>query len=193
MKKLSLKQTMVQNYWFAGGCGNKSDAMRKAGYTEQTATKTQAAYFARTEMVAEIERRRAALTQKHELTLGWVIERLMAIADSGATLAKFKKVTDDGYLKWDFAGATKEELALITDMSVDTYSEGKGKQTRAVKRFKVGTAATDRKGALDSLARILGAFNDNMTIKGELSMVERLHAGRARVRREKLKELERVE
>ncbi len=97
MKKLSLKQTMVLNYWFAGGCGSKSDAMRKAGYTEQTATKTQAAYFARPEMVAEIERRRKQIIEDHRLTLEWVVKRLMRIADSGIVMAKFKKVTDDGY------------------------------------------------------------------------------------------------
>ena len=45
-----------------------------------------------------------------------------------------------------------------------------------------GSKTADRKGALDSLARILGAFSDNVTIKGELSMVERLHAGRARAK-----------
>lgn len=47
-----------------------------------------------------------------------------------------------------------------------------------------GDKTADRKGALDSLARILGAFSDNVTIKGELSMVERLHAGRARAKQD---------
>jgi phage terminase small subunit len=159
--------------------------MRKAGYTEQTATKTQAAYFARPEMVAEIERRRKQIIEDHGLTLEWVIERLMRIADSGRTLAKFKKVTADGYLDWDFTNATLEELSLINDMNTDSYSEGRGQQARAVKRFKI--SGGDPKGALDSLARILGAFNDNLTVKSELSMVERLHAGRARVKRENQK------
>jgi len=185
MKKLSLKQTMVLNYWFAGGCGSKSDAMRKAGYTEQTATKTQAAYFARPEMVAEIERRRKQIIEDHGLTLEWVIERLMRIADSGRTLAKFKKVTADGYLDWDFTNATPKELSLINDINIDSYTEGRGKGARGVKRFKVNSS--DPKAALDSLARILGAFNDNLTVKSELSMVERLHAGRARVKRENQK------
>ncbi len=88
-------------------------------------------------------------------------------------------------LTWDFTDATLEELSLINDMKIDSYSEGRGQQARAVKRFKINCG--DPKAALDSLARILGAFNDNMTIKGELSMVERLHAGRARVKRENQK------
>ncbi len=185
MRKLSLKQTMVLNYWFAGGCGSKSDAMRKAGYTEQTATKTQATYFARPEMVAEIERRRAKIIKDHELTLEWVIERLMRIADSGMSMAKFKKVTADGYLNWDFTNATPKELSLINDMTIDSYTEGRGGGARGVKRFKVNSS--DPKAALDSLARILGAFNDNLTVKSEFSMLERLHAGRARVKRENQK------
>ena len=142
-------------------------------------------------MVAEIERRREKIIKDHELTMDWVIERLMRIADGGRTLAKFKKVTADGKLDWDFTDATLEELSLINDMNIDSYTEGRGEGARNVKRFKLNVG--DPKSALDSLARILGMFNDNMTIKGELSMVERLHAGRARVKRENLKELERVE
>ena len=191
MKELKPRQSLVLDNWFAAGCGSKSDAMRKAGYTEQTAIKTQTAYFARPEMVSEIKLRREKIIEDHKRTMEWVIERLMRVADSGIVMAKFKKVTADGKLDWDFTNATLEELSLINDMNIDSYTEGKGESARKVKRFKLNVS--DPKSALDSLARILGMFNDNMTIKGELSMVERLHAGRARVKRENLKELERVE
>ena len=182
---------MVINFWFAGGCDSKSSAMVKAGYAEQYAKKLQTRYFAKPEMVAEIECRREKIIEDHRLTMEWVIERLMCIADSGRTLAKFKKVTSDGKLDWDFKDATPEELSLINEMNVDSYMEGRGEGARSVKRFKLNVS--DPKAALDSLARILGMFNDSLTLKGEISMVERLHAGRARVRRENTKELERVE
>ena len=183
MKELKPRQLLVLDYWFIDACGSKSDAMRKAGYTEQTATKTQTAYFDRPEMVAEIERRRAELRSKNELNLQWVIERLMAIASAPEKLAKYIVVTKDGKLDWNFKDATLEDLTLLNDLAVESYMEGRGPGSNKVKKFKIGVS--DRKGALDSLARILGAFNDKVTITGELTMIERLHAGRARVKREK--------
>ena len=79
MKELKPRQSLVLSHWFDGGCGSKSDAMRKAGYTEQTATKTQTAYFDRPEMIAEIERRREKIIEDHGLTLDWIVKRLMRI------------------------------------------------------------------------------------------------------------------
>ena len=180
MKTLNKKHAFVLDYWFENHCQNKAEAMRKAGYSQSTVNQNPGLVFNRPDVIAEIERRRSKLTQKHELKLEWVVSRLMDIANTGETLAKFIFVTDDGKLDWNFDGATSDELKLINDILVET-TVGK---TGITRKTKIGTTASDRKGALDSLARILGAFNDNMTIKGELSMVERLQAGRARVKRE---------
>ena len=128
-KTISPKHSLVLDAYFEAGCKSKSEAMRKAGYSESTCIKQQSTVFDRPDVIADIERRRHEASQKHELKLDWVISRLMHIAEHGGKTA-------------------------------------------------------DRKGALDSLARILGAFSDNVTIKGELSMVERLHAGRARAKQE---------
>ena len=181
-KTISAKHLLVLDYWFADQCGMRSVAMEKAGYTHKTATHMAYTVFDHPLVVAEIEKRQAELRSKNDLTLQWVIDRLQRIASAPERLAKYIFVTEDGKLDWNFEGVTLEDLSLLNDLMVENYMEGRGPGSNKVKKFKIGVS--DRKGALDSLARILGAFNDNVTIKGELTMVERLHAGRARVKRE---------
>ena len=174
---LDRHMTVIDAYFENGF--NKTKATRAAGFKHPDRYAT--VIFDLPEVVAEIERRRALLREKYELTEDWVIERLMAIADSGRVLAKYKKVAPDGTLTWDFTGAPPEDLVAINELTVDTYVEGKGANAKQVKKFKVGTS--DPKAALDSLCRKLGLFNDKVTVAGEVSLVERLRKGRERVKK----------
>ncbi len=189
MKTISEKHSLVLDFWYENHCRSKSAALQAAGYSKHTAEdKAGALIFDRPEVKAEIERRQTVLRQKNELTVEWVISRLQAVASAPETLAKYMMVTKDGKLDWDFTDASIEDLSLINDLSVESYLKGRGDNACNVLKFRIGLS--DRKAALDSLARILGMFDDSMTLKGELTMVERLHAGRARVKREN-KETER--
>ncbi len=179
-RRISPQQLLAIDYLLDGS--NKSDALRMAGYTENTALKHQYK-FDRSPMKEEIERRQARMRKKYELTEDWVVERLMLIADSGAVLARFKKILPNGMLSWDFTGATQEELAAIGELVVTTHRERDGAE---VTNFKAG--ALDPKGALDSLARKLGLFKDKMELTGELSLMERITRGRGRVQKEEEKE-----
>lgn len=159
---------------------DQTAAVAAAGFKSK-ANAYSARLFRRPEIQAEIAKRQKRLREKHELTQDWVIERLMAIADSGRVLAKYKIPQPDGTLAWDFRDATEEDLAAISELSVDFYTEGKGDKAEQIKKFKV--SVSDPKGALDSLARHLGLFNDKMTVQGEVSLVERLQKGRDRVKK----------
>lgn len=131
------------------------------------------------EVKAEIERRMKKMAEKAELTEGWVIERLMRIADAGNILAPYKKTQADGTIMWDFTDASPDALALLNEISVDFYTDGRGDDAREVKKFKV--AITEPKAALDSLARKLNMFKDSVEISHNVT--DRLAAGRERVRK----------
>src|SRR3546814_14755971 len=111
-----------------------------------------------------------------------MIGRLMSLADSKITLAKFKKGAEDGSLYWDFTGATEEELKVIQGIATETYKDGRSKDARMVKKFK--PVLVDPKSTLDSLARIQGLFNDKVTVEGELSLIDRIERGRKRAGQE---------
>jgi phage terminase small subunit len=168
---LDQRQLLVIMYYMEGH--PKRDCLRMAGYAESTARKRCDRVFNNPMIKAEIEKRQAMLREKHELSEDWVIQRLMMIADSGATLAKYKVIGKDGQLSWDFTGATEEDLAAINELTVTEKADG-------TTSIKIGTDSP--KSALDSLARKLGLFNEVVTFRGEISLVDRIRQGRDQAR-----------
>ena len=155
---------------------NKKEALIAAGYSPHSAGFHVHNVFEKPEVKAEVERRQTNAKKKYELNEEWVITRLMRIANAPEILAKFKVVGYDGQLTWDFTGATQEELSTIEGFSSDHYTEGKGEDARQVKKFKIDKS--DVKGALDSLCRRLGLFNDKLTVGAEERLIERIQRGR---------------
>ena len=177
--RLTMREHVMVEQYFANGF-KKVEAVLAAGYSKRSADKRAYDLFNRPRVKAEIERRMKIVSEKAGIDEEWVIKRLKQIANAGETLARFKKVGEDGMLRWDFTGASDEDLAVVAALDHETVWKGKGKNRVQVLKFKVGTS--DIKGALDSLARHLGMFNDKLEVAGEVSLVERLQAGRKRVK-----------
>ena len=150
---------------------NKRQALLATGYSDTTAGSAAPMIFAHPMIQAAIEKRRERLQSRFELTEDWVVGQLVERAKSGKILAQFRKVDDDGTLYWDFEGATEEELALVTELGVEFYTEGRGGEERQVKKFKL--KEPDVHGALMALGRHLGIFNDKLEVSG-LSLEARL-------------------
>lgn len=177
--RLNDRQRKLVNAYFSNGFVKRQAALA-AGYSKSTATYNTAALFNNPLVKEEIDRRFEEERRKYEVDRDWVVQRLARIANGGEILARFKRVNPEtGELFWDFDGATPDDLAVITELTTDIYTEGRGKDAVKVKKMKVALA--DPKGALDSLARTLGLFQDNLKVEGELSIVERLQAGRRRL------------
>ncbi len=170
-EKLNQRRLLMIDFYLAGA--TKADAMRLAGYSECTATQHQMLVFNHPVVTAEIQRRQELNRKKYELDEDWVIQRLMRIADSGIILAKFKKVQPDGSLDWNFTGATEDDLAAINELTVSYDKEGN-------KQMKIGSDSP--KGALDSLCRKLGLFQDIQINIGEVTLSDRIDRGRERSR-----------
>lgn len=176
--RMSDQRLAAVNEYFKNGF-NKRQALLKAGYAKTTAHNNSQSVFSRPDVRAEIEKRLEKDRKKYEVDRDFVIQRLARIADGGSILARYKRVNEDGSIYWDFEGATPDDMAVITELTTDEYAEGRGKDAVKIKKFKVAMA--DPKGALDSLARTLGLFQDKVEVKGDSSLVERLNAGRRRV------------
>lgn len=175
IKRISARHKRLVDHYF--DCNFvKAEACRRAGYKspDKYATKL----FKHPDVVAEIERRRKRLSEKFDLSRDWIVSRLMRLVESNLNLKKFMKVDDEGNLYWDFTDATDEEKLAINNLQVDTYVEAKG-NGKVVTKMKVGAA--DPLGALQTLARIQGLFQDNVNVSGEVSVIDRLQAGRNRL------------
>ena len=167
------------DFYFTNGF-NKKQACISAGYAEGTAHSISNRVFNLPQVKQEIDKRMDDLAKKAGVSAEWVVDHLVAIANSGHTLAPYKKVQEDGSILWDFTGASEEALALLNEISVDYYTDGRGDEAREVKKFKVGV--TEPKAALDSLARHLGMFKDSVDVNHTMSVTDRLMKGRERAR-----------
>ncbi len=136
-------------------------------------------FFKNRAIVTEIQKRERMMAERYEISREWIVERLARIADSGKTLARFKRIDAHGGIYWDFRGATKEDLEVIADLSVEEYKEGRGPGAADVKKTKITVASPLQ--ALEGLARILGFNQDKLKVEGDLTVIEQLQAGRARI------------
>jgi len=175
LRPLTERQRLAVDAYGKNGY-NKKQAMLTAGFSEIYSSKQQDRFFKIPAVIAEVERKRKQICKKHKLSPEWVIERLMRLAMADEVLAKFKKTDADGNLRWDFTGATEEDLRHVHGLGTDTYMDGRGKNAKKVKKFKVKDIDTG--AALVSLARHLGLFKDSIEIKG--SMADRIQAARHR-------------
>tara|TARA_Y100000310_G_scaffold73580_1_gene69675 strand:- start:3902 stop:4486 length:585 start_codon:yes stop_codon:yes gene_type:complete len=176
-KKLTEKQRAAINAYFENGY-NKKNALLQAGYSLKMAENGTDQVFRAPRVKAEIKRRMTNVDKKADLTVELLIKQLMRRMFSGDTLAEYKVVQPDGTLTWDFTGAPPEVLALVSELSVEFYTEGRGPGAVEVKKFRV--KEPDVQQAIMALARHMGMFNDSLEVKGDL--VSRLQAGREQSR-----------
>jgi phage terminase small subunit len=159
---------------------NQRQAMLRAGYSVSAADSRRARHtiFGNPVVQQEIARRQNAVSEKHEIDRDKIIRKLMEIAF--AEIKDFIIVTEDGWLNYDFTKATPADLAAIDSITVDQYVEGRGEGARTVKKLKINKK--DQLRAIEMLIKIGGLYNETLTVKGELTLVERLQAGRARIK-----------
>lgn len=169
----------VVDYYLAMEKPSYQEALiRGGGYTKATANSNAHKFFRRPDVKEYLDHRRQDISAATGVTTEKLVHRLKFLAFGD--LSRFIKVRTDGQLDYDFTGATEDELRLINELTVDSYTEGRGLDKRPVKKFKFAKADTLR--AIELLGRILGSFKDKTEVSGEVSLVERLQRGREQVR-----------
>ena len=149
----------------------KKLALKKAGYSDSVASTDAVSVFGREDVIAEIERRRKRIAAKSDVDAVWIVKRLRDIANAD--------ITD--LLIVDDVGGTRLDMALMTPQ-LRRALEGEfslGEEGTNSVRMRVKT--TDKLRALEMLGKYLDMFTDKVKVEGEISLIERLHAGRSRV------------
>jgi phage terminase small subunit len=178
MTKLSARHHRVIDEYFVNG-RNQTQAMISQGYKESSARLNAHQFFRNKAIQTEIQKREREMQERYEISREWIIERLARIADSGKILSRFRKISKDGQIYWDFRGATREDLEVIADLQVEEYQEGRGPGAADVKKTKISVNSPLQ--ALEGLSRIMGFNQDKLKVEGELTVIEQLQAGRARI------------
>lgn len=149
---------------------NATQAAIRAGYSAKTAGWICQQLLTKTHIQQAIQKRRTALSKKAEITQERVLQEY-------ARLAFF-----DPRKVFNSTGAPK----LIHELDDDTAAAIVGLDVVQVGNSEVGVGdvlkykLADKKGALDSVARHLGMFNDKLDLKVTDALAERLARARKR-------------
>ncbi len=81
---------------------------------------------------------RAKIKENMEPTKGRILEELSALAFSNQ--ADFVVIQEDGSAYTDLSSLTREQMAAIQEISVDTYMDGRGEDAVPVKSVKIKLA-----------------------------------------------------
>ena len=141
---------------------NATAAARRAGYSPATANEQAARLLAKISVKERIAALRAVQSQKTEITVERVVRELGLLGFHNPL--DVMRVQSDGSAYLDFSRLTRDQAAAITEITVEEYTEGRGDDSRAVKRTKAKFA--DKKGALETLGRHLGMFDDKLRLTG---------------------------
>ncbi len=149
---------------------NATQAAIRAGYSEKTAGQIGDENLKKPEIKEAIQARRKELSEKVEITQERVLKEYARIAFL------------DPRKLFDNTGAPLP----IQDLDDDTAAAIIGLDVVQVGNAEVGVGdvlkykMADKKGALDSVARHLGMFNDKLDVKVTDALAERLARARSR-------------
>lgn len=177
-RNLKPQHKLAADLWFGNGFSQRK-ALIGAGFSKTTAEGRPSAVFGRKDVQAYIKHKQEQLAKRFEVTEENVTNelKLLAFARWGDLLV----MPDDGSEPYiDYARMGPEHRAAVQEIVIDQYMEGRG--DKAKQKQKIKMKPSDKKGALELLGRKLGMFNDKLKIEGEVGVVERLQAGRNRLK-----------
>ncbi len=143
------------------------NGMSKAASGEEVGLARSSCYdaFALKSVKTEISRRQKQMSSKAGVDADWIVAKLKAIAN--ADLADLLVLDEEGIGRIDLNKLRGDLRTALTSYSV--RRDG-----------KISVNMSDKLKALDMLARHLGMYQDKVILEGEMTLVERLQAGRDR-------------
>lgn len=139
---------------------NASAAARRAGYSAKTADRTGHENLKKPEIATAIAEAQEARSRRTQVTADRVVEELAKVGFSN--LLDFFRITPGGEPYVDLSAVTREQAAVLAELQVDDFLEGRGEDAREVRRVKV--KLHDKLKALEQLARHLGMFTDKVDV-----------------------------
>lgn len=156
---LTQKERLFADLYILNPQMSGAEVVRQAGYkvtTNDSAHSRSTQILAIPAVKAYIEKRRAKLAAKTEITQEKVLAELAKLAF--ANQLDYMTVQDDGLAHVDLSKMTRDQAAAIQELTVDEYVEGKGEDAREVRKVKLKLA--DKRAALVDVGKTLGMFTE---------------------------------
>lgn len=140
--------------------GNATEAYRRSYNAEKMsdeATRVEACRLLGNPNVAlTVERLQRQVAERHDVTIDKVIRELALIGFSN--MQDYIQTQEDGSAYVDLSNLTRPQAAAISEVTSETYMDGRGEDAREVKRTKIKLA--DKRAALVDLGKHLGMFKE---------------------------------
>jgi phage terminase small subunit len=155
--------------------GNMARAYR-AAYND----KTQHASFRGAQLMHKpwmrdyVEECRALMRQRLKVTEDTIIEEIAKLAF--ANMTDFIVINEAGEAMTDLSGLTREQLAALSEVTIDTYMDGKGEDARPVKSVKFKLAP--KLAALELLGKKHKLWTDVVENTSVVDIADELRAAR---------------
>lgn len=138
---------------------NGTQAAIRAGYSKKSAYSQAEELLKIPEVRKHLDQQQAKLAEKHGITVDRIIEELakIGLANMGdyTRLAGSERVID-------LSETTRDQLAAVSEMTVEDFTLGRGDDARDVRRVKVKLA--DKRAALVDLGKHLGMFREKIDL-----------------------------
>lgn len=152
---LTVRKARFVDAFFANG-GNCYRAALTAGYSESKADSIASIRYDPW-VVAEITKRAKKTADKADIKAVHVLTELGAILKSN--VADYIEADLDGSMRFrPFATLTRHQLKAVSEITLETVTEGRGKKARPVTRMKL--KFWDKNAAANTLCRHFGLFNE---------------------------------
>jgi len=139
---------------------NATQAAIRAGYSVDSAAIIGFENLTKPYIAVAIAEARSKIATKLEVTAERVVAEYAKLAF--ANMADYVNV-HEGDPFTDLTGCDRDKFAAISELTSETYTDGRGEDARDVKKVKL--KLHDKKAALDSLGRHLGMFVDKIETK----------------------------
>lgn len=154
---------------------NATQAAIRAKYSPKTASRIGPELLGKTWVAEAIQVEMDKRAKRTEITADRVLQELAKIGF--ANIADFVTLQGAGVPVLDFSKADEAKLAAVSEITQDTYTEGRGDEAENVKKTKF--KLHDKVKALQHLGNHLGLFRENpggedcpMPVKIEIAVVD---------------------
>jgi len=154
---------------------NATQAAIRAKYSPKTASRIGPELLGKTWVAEAIQKEMDKRAKRTEITADRVLQELAKIGF--ANISDFVTLQGSGVPALDFSRADDAKLAAVSEITQDTYTEGRGDDAVTVKKTKF--KLHDKVKALQHLGNHLGLFRENpggedcpMPVKIEIAVVD---------------------
>lgn len=139
---------------------NATKAAIRAGYSAKTAGAIGHKLLKKADIQARVTAKRDEAMNKVDLSAANVIAELHKVGF--ANLGDYMRITPDGDPAIDLSNMTREQSAALQELTVEDFTDGRGKDARDVRRVRLKMLS--KLDALEKLGKYLGLFSDSPPI-----------------------------